>query len=340
MQKTLKALANNTAATNVRFWGKVVGTERDYFIAEGVAEDANPPEEEENAELKEARGTGVNTFAYWVCNNPASDWVALPDLYPSDIKASRDIKMSFTGQLDRKLFSNPFFFKTEAVYLRAQIARICHSTTLVPRHVMRLQEDSTTEVEENQPEDQDLPIPVPSTQEMCSKSNWVHFTRNILKCSRITHLEPEVPENEEDVDPEMLMARVVAADPFEARLKSITDDFSVGGFKESWVLRKYGDFTNFNAANPLHKATNSGIVVVKSLIWPGSYNFFTQGKWMQVYLGDGLKFDCKNYFPVHAPKVWNDPEELFCMPEPNPTPERLAQIEEAERLAAEAEENE
>lgn len=138
MQKTLKALANNTAATNVRFWGKIVGTERDYFIAEGVAEDANPPEEEENAEPKEARGTGVNTFAYWVCNNPAGDWVALPDLYPSDIKASRDIKMSFTGQLDRKLFSNPFFFKTEAVYLRAQIARICHSTTLVPRNVMRL----------------------------------------------------------------------------------------------------------------------------------------------------------------------------------------------------------
>jgi len=44
--------------------------------------------------------------------------------------------------------------------LRAQIARIALSTTLVPKGMFRMVEDSTTEIEENTPEDG--PIPVPS----------------------------------------------------------------------------------------------------------------------------------------------------------------------------------
>lgn len=29
---------------------------------------------------------------------------------------------------------------------------------------------------------------------------WAHYTRNILKCGRITHTEPVAPENEEGGD--------------------------------------------------------------------------------------------------------------------------------------------
>ena len=36
LMKSLKALSLLTGATNVRLWGKIQGTERDYYIAEGV----------------------------------------------------------------------------------------------------------------------------------------------------------------------------------------------------------------------------------------------------------------------------------------------------------------
>jgi hypothetical protein len=46
-------------------------------------------------------------------------WTKLPDLKPSQIKAARQIKVLFTGDLNRKIFTNPFFFGLEMHYLRA-----------------------------------------------------------------------------------------------------------------------------------------------------------------------------------------------------------------------------
>jgi len=53
---------------------------------------------------------------------------------------ARSTKVAFTGNLDKKLFTNPFVDgkKPEKFLLRAQIARISHSTTLVPLGVLRL----------------------------------------------------------------------------------------------------------------------------------------------------------------------------------------------------------
>jgi radial spoke head protein 4/6 len=49
----------------------------------------------------EPRGTGINKFVYWVTDNVLGKWVKLPDLLPSDIRATRQIKVQFTGNLDR-----------------------------------------------------------------------------------------------------------------------------------------------------------------------------------------------------------------------------------------------
>ena len=120
------------------------------------------------------------------------------------------------------------------------------TTTLVPARVYKFQEESTTEIEENVPEE-DGPIPVPSSEEMEDKSNWLHYTRNILQCNRITHMEPEVGEDE---DPDEAKKKVEAADPFEDRLKPITNDKSSKGNYPAWILRAYGDKMNYAAANP------------------------------------------------------------------------------------------
>lgn len=63
-------MATDSAATRLKFFGKIRGTEHDYYIAEGEVEGG---EEEEGAEEKPAdfedKGTGVNKFTYWVTHS-------------------------------------------------------------------------------------------------------------------------------------------------------------------------------------------------------------------------------------------------------------------------------
>lgn len=120
----MKDLSTTSTATQIKFWGKIHGTEKDYYIAEGVleGEDEVPEGEEEVEKPKdfEARGSGVNKFCYWVTSNPVNvAWVKLPDITPDEIKASRVIKVSFSGDLERPIHTNPFFFGTEKIYLRS-----------------------------------------------------------------------------------------------------------------------------------------------------------------------------------------------------------------------------
>lgn len=144
-------------------------------------------------------------------------WVLLPDLHPKDIKAARSTKVNFTGNLERPIYTNPFFFGLEKHYLRAQIARISHSTTVVPKGLHKIVEDNDREIEDNVPEDG--PIKMPATPAIASPDAWVHLTPNILKCNRLNHMEVEPAE---DQDPDVLKAKIIAADPFDKRLKPIT----------------------------------------------------------------------------------------------------------------------
>merc|ERR1712228_208343 len=107
-------------------------------------------------------------------------WTILEDLIPSDLECARQLKVHFSGNLEREIVTNPFYFRREKHFLRAQIARITMATTLVPARIYRFQEESTIEIEENVPEEG--PIPVPSSEEMEDKKMWLHYTRNILKC--------------------------------------------------------------------------------------------------------------------------------------------------------------
>mmetsp|Transcript_17763 Transcript_17763/g.30076 ORF Transcript_17763/g.30076 Transcript_17763/m.30076 type:complete len:135 (-) Transcript_17763:637-1041(-) len=133
----MKQLIQKTGAGQLRFWGRVRGTEKDYYIAEGTLEAGEPVEGEEPVEGFEERGSGVNKFVYWVTNSPMDEWTQLPDLKPNDLINSRHIKMMFTGDVNRRIYTNPFFMETEKVLLRAQISRISHSTTLTCKGLYR-----------------------------------------------------------------------------------------------------------------------------------------------------------------------------------------------------------
>lgn len=119
LQKSLKALVNEKKIQQVKLWGKIKGTKADYYIAEGIIEAAGDEEGGGAPEDMEPKGSGVNKFTYWATNSPISAWTQLPDLRPSDILNARSIRCLFTGDLESSIYTNPYYFEKEKVYLRA-----------------------------------------------------------------------------------------------------------------------------------------------------------------------------------------------------------------------------
>lgn len=150
----------------------------------------------------------------------------MPDVAPSEIAASRAIKVLLTGDLERPIYTNPFFFGQEKHYLRAQIARIIQSTTLMPAGLMKVNEEEDRVIEPVEGEDGEG-VAAPTTAQMGKPHYWVHANCNILKNNTTKHNAPEQPEDAEDWDEEVELAKIKAADPFDARLKSIADDRKV-----------------------------------------------------------------------------------------------------------------
>lgn len=69
----------------MRFWGKINGIQKDYYVVEAVQEgddgDGDGDGEEKPADI-EARGTGVNKYVYYVAHSSVDSWKKLPDLSP------------------------------------------------------------------------------------------------------------------------------------------------------------------------------------------------------------------------------------------------------------------
>ena len=73
--------------------------------------------------------------------------------------------------------------------------------------------------------------------------------------------------------------------------------------------------------------------MIRSQVWPGSVTCWKQSRQLQIYVGDGLKWErieppsktntdvevdnVKTYYPVEIPFVPEDPTDFFGQPEPN-----------------------
>jgi hypothetical protein len=87
LQKSLKQLSTATEARSLRFWGKIFGTQADYFIVEAF--EPKNLAEDNRLEGSEARGQGVNEYSYYASNHVQGPWTVLPDLEPMDLELSR-----------------------------------------------------------------------------------------------------------------------------------------------------------------------------------------------------------------------------------------------------------
>ncbi|XP_038820643.1 radial spoke head protein 6 homolog A [Salvelinus namaycush] len=321
----LKQLVNSQPLARCRLWGKILGTEGNYLVAEGeyrdeeegiheeTAEDAEgePRDDDEEAEMveidtlprstfkpppvvpKEDNRTGVNKFTYFVCREPGLPWMRLPTVTPTQITAARHIRKFFTGRLEAPIVSYPPFPGNEANYLRAQIARISASTQVSPLGFYQFGEEEGEEEEEGArdsfEENPDFEgIPVPEMAE--SLSTWVHHVQHILQQGRCVWVNlAEKPEDdfEEEADEEV---KEEADEP----------EPEVG----PPLLTPLSEDAEITTTPPWSSKMSSTLIsqfavaVLHSNLWPGAYAYASGKKFENIYFGWGLKFAGEVYTPT------------------------------------------
>ena len=160
---------------------------------------------------------------------------------PAHINAARQIKHVFTGNLNAQIDSNPLFPGKERHYLRAQIARITMSCSLIPKGLLEFNEEEAKEVFAEG-------FTVPSTEELKSTEVWAHRHPQILQVGRCTHQAP-AHMNEEERDE--YLTGVAEKDPVAERYMALNEDKPWRQLEPptAWISRVAGDLQPYNPAS-------------------------------------------------------------------------------------------
>ena len=288
---SLLVLQQSKKLATLRFFGKVLGTSADYYVAEATY--AEPPENEVDEAAvpldvpTEESGTGCNAFVYFVTNDPADEWSVLPDVTPQQIVSSTKIRKYFTGSLSADVRAYPPFPGKEMEYLRALIARIVHATTICPvgKYVMPEDAEAGALPMDNEAEDY-MPTAVAT---LGSVDGWCTRYYGILDIGRTTNL----PREEEEGEDGEMVPKGPEPQPEKPPLSS------VGGGE--WVTAVY---THGGGAT----------AVARSLLWPGAYCAYQVAGLTQVYSSFyiGWGHDAlKTVFKMEPPPPFcEDPNEL------------------------------
>ena len=337
---SLRNLAS-TLPGNVTFFGKIFGSEKDYYIAE--ATEIDPPADfNYDADMEKRKEDGINRNVFYVTNNLTEKWVELPDVKPSQIKLSRKIKYIFTGNLNRKIYTNPTFNGEERHLLRCQIARIYHGAKLVPSINHYTIEDPESPFKQLVPAEKPKRL---TNENLTSLDYWIHYPPGILNNGRISHIIDDPPEG---VEPEDHKKKIIDADPFDKRMGAASNDKKIlTGFSYSqkysgitpWRIEKsYEDniYINpyvkmldetqpdFDPAEQKENKMNYSLVVIKSLRWQGAYNAYLNGESYFFYVGNGMKIEdnmFEGYNFKNFPTIPEDKPDKDTQPEPHEIPQ-------------------
>lgn len=368
----LKHLVDTHPLQHVRFWGKILGTEQNYYVAEveyregdeeeeeeeepeeTPEDEAQAPEKEEDEEEgeeheeddtpkpdfkpppvtpKEENRTGSNRKTYFVCNEPGKVWTKLPTVTPAQITGARKIKKFLTGRLDAPVVTYPPYLGNEANYLRAQIARISAGTHISPLGFYQFDEE---EEEEEEGEARD------------------HFVTNLdfegLPVREL--IDPSMSNWVHHVQHILPQGRCSWWNPVQKNEDEFDEDEEEEEREEPDepepevgppLLTPLAEDDEVNAMPAWTTTLSSNIIpqyavaVVRSNLWPGSFAFAFEKKFENVYVGFAHKYHQENYNPPPPPPIQ---EEFPSGPEiteaDDPTPEEEAALRAAEMEAAEA----
>lgn len=95
-----------------------------------------------------------------------------------------------TGDLNADINSNPKFEGKERHFLRAQLARIFSATTIAPKGLFEVDEETKKMKFAEE-------FAFPQTEELKSLETWSNITESILKNGRYEALAPEGLNDEE-----------------------------------------------------------------------------------------------------------------------------------------------
>jgi len=284
---SLHKLQQDKQLTTIRFFGKILGTAKDYFVAEATypaAEDEGEPPPAGAVPIEE-KGSGCNMFVYYATNDPSGEWTELPMVTPEQLVASTMIRKLFTGDLNAPVRAYPPFPGKEKEYLRAQIARITSATVLCPKGKFSIGEDEPNKV---QPTEEYVPLP-PSA--FLTPSSWCHYHMGILGIGRTTH-PPK--EEEEEADEDAPKKEVPVLEPEVAPLTPISADL--------WSLTASS-----------HMGAGCTVHMARSLRWPGAYcaMVMKEDKSSNLYIGYGHEMLSSPYTMPPPPPVQSEPDDVI-----------------------------
>ena len=355
LTNSLRNLSSTLSAGSVSFFGKIYGTKKDYYVAEGI--DIDPPADAnyEN-DMEKRKEDGFNRNVFFVTNDLCEKWVELPDVKPKQIILSRKIKYIFTGDLNRKIHSNPDFHGEEKHLLRCMLGRIYHGAKLVPSINHYTVEDQESPFKMLTPAEK----PKKFTNEiLCDLNYWIHYPPGVLKCGRVSHIIDDAPEG---VEPEEYKKRIIEKDPFDKRLEPVANDKKIkigilGSedylYMTPWrIEQQYEDNVYINPYIKLLDETqpdfdpneqkenkmNYSCIALKSLRWPGAINIYSNKESYFFYFGYGMKQEdndisttdtSNNYYFKNFPDLPVDITDKEDQPEPHllnpPQPEQNAE---------------
>lgn len=322
----LKKLCGSYNLSACRFWGKILGIEKNYYIAEILyrddedledddmlrnqrVEEEDDDEEDELEKLPQSQYKqppqiptempgmpGVNKFTYFVCNEPGDEWLKLPNCTPEQIQTSRKVTKYLTGNLNAPIVSFPQFPGKERHLLRTQIARISAATIIAPMTYYQFDEEEEVDDEEmaqtdfiENPDYEGVPIrdlADPSLQA------WVHSRLHILQQGRCIWWNPkEKTDNDEEFDEDDDDAAEENENEPEQEigpplLTQVSDDIEISG------IPAWSTHLSSGLAHIQHT-----ICMVKSNLWPGATSFSNGRRFDNIYIGWGCKYQNENYSP-------------------------------------------
>ncbi|KAK2508004.1 hypothetical protein MC885_009939 [Smutsia gigantea] len=365
----LKQLTDTHPIQRCHFWGKILGLEMNYIVAEAEFREGEDEEDMEEEDItderdnggsetnededelprafykapqaipKEESRTGANRYIYFVCNEPGRPWVKLPSVTPAQIVTARKIKKFFTGRLDTPIISYPPFPGNESNYLRAQIARISAGTHVSPLGFYQFNEEEGEEEEvegrrdnfEGNPDFEGIRV----IDLVESLSNWVHHVQHILPQGRCNWFNPiQKSEEEEEEDEEKEEEKGEEPDYTEQEvgpplLTPISEDLEFQNIPP-WTTRLSSNLIPQYA-----------IAVLRSNLWPGAYAFSNGKKFENFYIGWGHKYSPESYTPPVLPPVYQEyPSGADVTEMDDPTVEEEQAFKAAQAALLPAEENE
>jgi len=344
---SLRRLASETLSIeSLRCWGKVLGTDGDYLVAEGVlksipkAPDApeKPPMLPDSPEFDvEVRGEGANTFTYWVSPGGCAPWVRLPAARASHIVAARTMKRILTGKLDAPVLSMPWFPGKERHLLRAQIARISATCTLATKGWYEEDEEAGGG-KLKQAED---PIGAfPGQEELASDAAWAHRMPCLNKIGKCSYPDVDALTGAELINEEQakaISAQIEAEGDPKGILAGVDGDLAEvkpegdEGNVVAWSYKVFGDkgMYKFGDADKTHQVT-----AARSMIWPGATTAAQGTKFANIYIGYAMKCGTllppnpltglpllpgtEAFSPLVPDDICDEPQDLEEHDEPNP----------------------